>query len=184
MITITLHVFEPNHGYNYIWLLWKLYLITVNYNYWLRLPQVWFGPVVKEEMLFKRISYLVLWRPFCSAELNHLFNFGRRHHEAQSCEIILNLNRWFRKICHLKLLLIWRSVAPFTAEWIHLCNFGRGYHARGSFLWNNFDFGPVVQEEMSFKIFLISSSGGSCVHWSRTIYAILVEGIIRNLHVK
>ena len=112
MITITLHVFEPNHGYNYIWLLWKLYLITVNYNYWLRLPQVWFGPVVKEEMLFKRISYLVLWRPFCSAELNHLFNFGRRHHEAQSCEIILNLNRWFRKICHLKLLLIWRSVAP------------------------------------------------------------------------
>ena len=42
MITITLHVFEPNHDYNYIWLLWKLYLITNNYNYRLWLPQVWY----------------------------------------------------------------------------------------------------------------------------------------------
>ena len=41
IITITLHVFEKKHDYNYIWLLWKLYLITDNYNYWLRLPQVW-----------------------------------------------------------------------------------------------------------------------------------------------
>ena len=31
---------EKKHDYNYIWLLWKLYLITDNYNYWLRLPQV------------------------------------------------------------------------------------------------------------------------------------------------
>ena len=30
---------------------------------------------------------------------------------------------------------------------------------------------------MSFKIFLILSSGGPCAHWSRTIYAILVEVI-------
>ena len=28
---------------------------------------------------------------------------------------------------------------------------------------NNFKFGQVVQEEMSFKRFLISSSGGPCV---------------------
>ena len=49
---------------------------------------------------------------------------------------------------------------------------------------NNFDFGPVVQKEMSFKIFLIWSSGGPCVGWSRSIYAILIEGIIGNLHVK
>ena len=45
---------------------------------------------------------------------------------------------------------------------------------------NNFKFGQVVQEEMSFKRFLISSSGGPFVLWSKTIYAILVEGLIRN----
>ena len=38
--------------------------------------------------------------------------------------------------------------------------------------------------EMSLKIFPIWSSGDPCVRWSRTIYAILVEGIIGNLHVK
>ena len=41
----------------------------------------------------------------------------------------------------------------------------------------------MVQEDMSFKIFLIRSSGGPCDCWSRTIYAILVEGIIGNLIV-
>ena len=33
-------------------------------------------------------------------------------------------------------------------------------------------------------IFLIWSSGGPCVRWSGIIYAILVEGIMGNLHVK
>ena len=45
-------------------------------------------------------------------------------------------------------------------------------------------FGPVVQEEISFKIFLIWSSGGSPVQWSETIYAILKEGIMGYIHVK
>ena len=31
-----------------------------------------FGPVVQEEMSFKDISYLELWRPLYSAKLNHL----------------------------------------------------------------------------------------------------------------
>ena len=47
-----------------------------------------------------------------------------------------------------------------------------------------FEFGPGVQEAMSFKGFLIWSSGGPCVRWGRTIYAIMVEGIMGNLHVK
>ena len=38
-----------------------------------------FGPVV-QEMLFKDISYLDLWRPLCYAERNHLSNFARGHH--------------------------------------------------------------------------------------------------------
>ena len=47
-----------------------------------------------------------------------------------------------------------------------------------------FEFGPVVQEEMSFKRFHIWSSGSPPVQWSKTIYAILKEGIIGNIHVK
>ena len=37
-------------------------------------------------MWFKDISYLELWWPFCSAEQNHLCNFGRGHHEEDFCE--------------------------------------------------------------------------------------------------
>ena len=55
------------------------------------------GPVVQEEMLFKDVSYLELWRPFCSTEWNHLCNFGRGYYEEQFCEIILNLGQWFRR---------------------------------------------------------------------------------------
>ena len=51
-----------------------------------------FGSVVQEEKLFKDISYLELWQPFCSAEWNHLCNFGRMYHEEQFCEMILNLD--------------------------------------------------------------------------------------------
>ena len=36
---------------------------------------------------------------------------------------------------------------------------------------------------MSFKIFLIVSSGGPCFQRSGTIYANLVEGIMGNIHV-
>ena len=52
-------------------------------------------------MSFVDISYLELWRPFCSAEQNHLCNFGREYQEENICQIILNLDQWFRR-CHLK----------------------------------------------------------------------------------
>ena len=45
--------------------------------------------MVQEEMLFKDISYLELWWSLCSADQNHLSNFGRGHHEERFCEIIL-----------------------------------------------------------------------------------------------
>ena len=61
-----------------------------------------FVPVVKEEMLLKENSYLELWWPFCSGECNHLCNFGRGYQEDQFSEIILNLDQWFRRRCHLK----------------------------------------------------------------------------------
>ena len=63
-----------------------------------------FGSVVQEEMSFKGISYLDIWQPFCSGECNHLFYRG--YYEEQFCEIILNLDQWFRSRCRLKKFLI------------------------------------------------------------------------------
>ena len=44
---------------------------------------------------------------------DHLCNFGRRHYEIKFCEIILNLDQWFRR-CLLKIFLIWSSGGPFV----------------------------------------------------------------------
>ena len=53
---------------------------------------------------------------------------------------------------------------------------------------NKSEFGPVVQEQMLFKIIsyqeLILSLGSPLVQWSRTICVIMVEVIIRNNSVK
>ena len=70
-------------------------------------------------MSFKGISYLELWQPFCSAEHDHLCNFGRGYQEEQFFEIILNLSQWFRR-CLLKdflsgglVALLFSGVEPF-----------------------------------------------------------------------
>ena len=68
-------------------------------------------------MSFKDISYLELWQPICSVEWN---NFGRRHHEEQFCEVILNLDQWFRR-CHFKIFLIWSSCSPFVQRSGTIC---------------------------------------------------------------
>ena len=62
-------------------------------------------------MPFKDISYLELLQPFCSAEQNHLCNFGRECYEEQVCEIILNLGQWFRRRCSFKKFLSGALVA-------------------------------------------------------------------------
>ena len=49
--------------------------------------------------MFKGISYLELWQPFCSEERSHLCNFDRGYYEEQFCEIILNLDQWVRRKC-------------------------------------------------------------------------------------
>ena len=78
-------------------------------------------------MLFKGVYYLELLWPFCSAEQNHLCNFGRGYYEEQFCEI-----------------------------------------------------GPVVQEEMSFEDISYLELWRPFVQWKGTIFAILVESIMRN----
>ena len=55
-------------------------------------------------------------------------NFGRRHHEERFCEIILNLDQWFKQSGCFKVFLIWSSGRPFVKDWNHLCNFGRGHY--------------------------------------------------------
>ena len=68
--------------------------------------------MVQEEMSLKDTSYLEFWQPLCLVERS---NFGRRHHKAQFCEIILNLDQWFRR-CRLKIFLIWSSGGPYV-QW-------------------------------------------------------------------
>ena len=48
-------------------------------------------------------------------------NIGRRHHEEQPCEIILNLDQCFRRKCCLKVFLIWGSGSPFVQLSVSIC---------------------------------------------------------------
>ena len=41
-------------------------------------------------MSLKDVSYLELWNHLCSLEWNYLCNFGRRHHEEQFCEYLMD----------------------------------------------------------------------------------------------
>ena len=66
-------------------------------------------------MSLKEISYLELWQSLGSVEQNHLCNFGRRHHEEQFFEIILNLDQCFRR-CRLKIFLNWSSGSQFVQQ--------------------------------------------------------------------
>ena len=80
-------------------------------------------------MSLKDISYLELWQLICLEEQNHLCNLCIRHCREQVCEIILNLDQWFRR-CPLKIFLIelWQ---PFcSVELNHLCNFGKGHYEK------------------------------------------------------
>ena len=74
-----------------------------------------FGPVV-QEMLFSRAPAAALF-----GGLEPFVQFGRRYHQEQSCEIILNLDQWFRRKCHLKVFLFWSSGSPFVQQSITIC---------------------------------------------------------------
>ena len=76
-------------------------------------------------MLVKNNSLLELWRPFCLAEQIHLSNFGSEHHEDQFCEIILNLDQWFRSCC-LKNFLSRALAALMLSGGEHFMQFCKG----------------------------------------------------------
>ena len=55
---------------------------------------------------------------------SHLYNFGRGYYGEHSCEIILNLDQWFRR-SHLKIVFLFLAlvvvlfggVVPFVQFW-------------------------------------------------------------------
>ena len=83
-----------------------------------------------------------------SVEWNHLWNFGRVHHEEQFCEIIMNLGQWLRR-CRLKdflsgalAVLLFGGTETFMQFWKRAL--------WGTFMWSYMEIGTVVQK-MSFK---------------------------------
>ena len=79
-------------------------------------------------MKLKLFAYLDLWQPFCSAEQNHLCNFGRGYLEEQFCEIILNFDQWYRGRFHVKILYLELWQPSCLVEQNHLCHFERRNH--------------------------------------------------------
>ena len=95
-------------------------------NIHVKLYEIWTsgseGNVVLRHFLCRFKTYLIkLWQPLCSVDWNHLCNSDRRHHEEQPCEIILNLDQWFRRKCHLNVFLIWSSGSPFVQLSLTIC---------------------------------------------------------------
>ena len=54
-------------------------------------------------------------------EQNGLCNFGRGHYEEHFCEIILNLNQWFRRRFRYKIFLIFSSDGHFIQQSRTVC---------------------------------------------------------------
>ena len=94
------------------------------------------------------------WAQGCSPEndwsvqWNHLWNFGRLHHEEQFCEIIefwsVNQEMSFKKFLSGALaVLLFGGTEPFMQFW--------KWTLWGTFMWSYNEFGPVVLKEMMFK---------------------------------
>ena len=137
-----------------------------------------FGSVVQEQMLFKKF---IIWSS--GNPPVQLCNFERGHYGEHSCEVMWNLDQWFRRRCCLKTFLIWSSGSPFATRSGTICAVGRGY-LEEQFCEIILNLDQCFRRRCILKIFLIWSSGGPYVQQSRTICAILVEGIMRNNSVQ
>ena len=74
-------------------------------NIHVKLYGIWTSGSKGDAVLRHFLSRALTGAPLCSADPNHLCNFGRRYHEEQFCEIILNLDQWFRRNCCLKVFI-------------------------------------------------------------------------------
>ena len=104
--------------------------------------------------MFKDISYLEFWQPFCSVEWNQLCNISRGHYEDSSVKLFK-----FRAVVKEKMpfkdksyLELWQ---PFcSAERNHLCNFSkRCYDEQFCEILLNLD--QWLRRKCRLKIFLI-----------------------------
>ena len=69
-----------------------------------------------------------------------------------TCEIILNLDKWFRRCCF-KIFLFLAQVAFYSSKHNHLCRFSRGhYEDHSSEI--IFDLDQLFKRKCRFKIFL------------------------------
>ena len=75
-------------------------------------------------MLFKDISYLELWWPFCSAERNNLClcNFGGGYPEEQFCKNYFEFGPVVQEEKTFERFLIWSSCSHPVQWRNHLCN--------------------------------------------------------------
>ena len=114
------------------------------------------------------ISYIELWRPFCSKEQNHLCNFGKGHHEEQFCEILFEFGQVVQEKMSSKdtsYLELWQPL--YSAKWNHLCNCGSSHHEE--------QFCEIILNldqyfrRCCLKIFLSYSSGGPFVQRSEPL---------------
>ena len=55
------------------------------------------------------------------SEAEPFVQFDRRHHEKQFCEILSNLDQWYKRRCCLKIFLIWSSGGPFVQRSRTIC---------------------------------------------------------------
>ena len=136
--------------------------------------------MVQNEILFKDMSYLEFWRPPCLVEQNRLCNFGRRHHEEHFCEMILNLEHWFRRRCRLKIILIWSSDGHFVQLSGTIGAMFVNGHNEKQFFARILNFDQWFRRRCRLNVFLIWSSGSPFVQRSKTVSAILVEACMRN----
>ena len=108
-------------------------------------------------------------------------NFGRGHYEKHFCEIILNLDRWLtRSRLKIFLFLAQAGILLSRVEWF--VNFCRWYYEE-YFCEIILNLGQWLRRRHLKITSIFFSSGGHFVRWSRTICAILVEGIMGNIHV-
>ena len=78
---------------------------------------------VKLNGIRTRGSEDVVLRYFLSRALAaHLCNFGRRYHEKQFSEIILNFDQWFRRKFPLKVFLIWSPGSDVVQQSVPICS--------------------------------------------------------------
>ena len=108
-------------------------------------------------------------------EQKYLCSFELGHYGVHSCEVIWNLDKWFRMRCHLKTFYLEFCQPVSSADQNYLCNVGRRYH-KERFCEIILNLDQWFRRKCRLKISLIWSS---CMHFVRrsvTICAIYGRG--------